>query len=103
MGPYKVFSGRDRLIIYEGPISLFPLSLREREQGVPNTPPEGTKTMLNPENEDITKRIQIMSDYLQPNAPICGIDWKASLLEAKTELERLRKYEDTIRMACRWG
>ncbi len=56
------------------------------------------------EKEDITDRLQKMHEYLVAvgTTTILGINWQAALIEAKTEIERLRKYEDTIRMACRW-
>ena len=53
------------------------------------------------ENKDVTERLQVMADYIGSN-PIRGIDWNATLLEAKTEIERLRNYERKIKMACRW-
>ena len=53
-------------------------------------------------NKDVTERLQEMNDYLGTNAFIVGIDWNATLLEAKAEIERLRNYERQIKMACRW-
>jgi len=64
------------------------------------------------ENQDkeLLVRLQMMADYLNARAPIIGIDWKATLLEAKkaieankTELEELRKKADIIRMCTRWS
>jgi len=64
------------------------------------------------ENQDkeLLVRLQMMADYLLPKAAIIGIDWRATLLEAKaeiaknkTELEELRKKADIIRMCTRWS
>lgn len=54
------------------------------------------------ESRDVTERLQLMADYLSHSNPINGVDWHATLLEAKAEIERLRNYERKIKMACRW-
>jgi hypothetical protein len=62
------------------------------------------------QDKDLLVRLQMMADYLAPKAPIIGIDWRATLLEAKkaieankAELEELRKKADIIRMCTRWS
>jgi len=58
------------------------------------------------ENRDLTERLTLMAAYMGrrgANSVIEGIDWKVTMEEAKTEIERLRKYEDRIRMFTRWS
>jgi hypothetical protein len=58
------------------------------------------------ENRDITERLTLMIKYMDgrgANSVIEGIDWKVAMEEAKEEIERLRKYEERIRMFTRWN
>ena len=71
--------------------------------------PERNQTMEN-QDKELLIRLQMMSDYLIGLAPIIGIDWKTTLLEAKAEivksraeLEELRKKADIMYMATRWS
>jgi hypothetical protein len=56
------------------------------------------------EREDIQTRLQNILDHpsMTKGSSVIGDQWGAAITDAKTEIERLRKYEDTIRMACRW-
>jgi hypothetical protein len=85
-------------------IELLPTSLPLGEVGrvLQSSPAkEGTVTMS--ENLDLIERLDNMRSFIgEVNSTYNGVDWHATLKEAKTELERLRKYEDTIKMACRW-
>lgn len=90
------------MITSEGEYPFLPPSLPLGEGGrIPlNSPPEGQTNMS--ENLDLIERLEKMSAYVGPKNVICGFDWHLTLQEAKAEIERLRKYEDTIKMACRW-
>lgn len=54
------------------------------------------------ESRDVTERLQLIANYVSNSGVINGVDWNATLLEAKAEIERLRNYERKIKMACRW-
>lgn len=58
------------------------------------------------EKRDIIERLTLMTAYMGrrgANSVIEGIDWKVTFEEAKEEIERLRKYEERIRMFTRWN
>jgi hypothetical protein len=58
------------------------------------------------ENRDIIERLSIIEGYMNrrgANSVIEGVDWVVAMKDAKAEIERLRKYEDRIRIFTRWS
>lgn len=100
MGPDQVLSGGRRLI-YPADTPSCSLSPCGREN---KNLPERKNNMS--EKRDIIERLTLMTAYMGrrgANSVIEGIDWKVTFEEAKEEIERLRKYEERIRMFTRWN